>query len=125
MHILFGIPITSFANVDNIPMSQLQVWIDFFNALPFKIVYKGGALYSLHVDRDTVVVKAAKGTLEIKLEKYAMDNFDCSIHGVKESSVIFLVQKKAQVEPKAKYIEFIVASYAQEKVARIEKNSYY
>ena len=122
---LFGIPITSFVNVDNIPLKQIPVWMDFFNALPFKIVYKEGAEYSIRADRDSVVVKAAKGTLEIKLEKYAMDNFDCSIHGVKENSVIFCVNKKGTQEPKAKYIEFVVASYAQEKVARIEKQSYY
>ena len=125
MHTLFGVPLDRFTNFDNIPLQQIRVWMDFFNALPFKIAYKEGAEYSIRADRDTVVVKAAKGTLEIKLEKYAMDNFDCSIHGVKENSVVFVVQKKAQVEPKAKYIEFVVASYAQEKVARIEKNSYY
>lgn len=125
MHTLFGVPTDRFTNFDNIPLKQMHVWIEFFNALPFKIVQKDGAEYSLRADRDTVVVRAAKGTLEIKLEKYAMDNFDCSIHGVKESSVIFLVQKKAQVEPKAKYIEFVVANYTSEKVAGIEKQSYY
>lgn len=114
---LFGIPITHFVNVDNIPLKQLPAWMDFFNALPFKIAHKEGMEYSIKADKDTVIVKAARGTLEIKLEKYAMDNFDCSIYCVKESSVIFLVQKKAQVEPKAKYLEFVVARYAQEKAA--------
>lgn len=121
IYTLFGIPLNHFVNVDNIPMRQLPVWMDFFNALPFKIVYKEGTEYSIRADRDSVVVKAVKGNLELKLEKYDMDNFECSIHGVKESSVIFLVQKKAQVEPKAKYVEFVVANYAQKNAADAEE----
>lgn len=121
VYTLFGVPINHFVNVENIPMRQLPVWMDFFNALPFKINYKDGTEYSISAGKDTVTIRAAKGTLEVKLEKYALDHFECSIHGIKENSVIFAVQKKGQIEPKAKYVEFVVANYAQKNAEDAEE----